>query len=264
MRVLIGWFMALAMTVALSGCNFLDTPAPENPAARQVMLGAVADLETGNSTDLLARLVPELRPKLANAIASMQAALPSGSPRTESVVFADSRSIQNNGTQFHIDRYTVEVAAGGRYAYVRGEVTSQTGHPALTAIYINAMPMPYREFTGITFSHMTVGKWLILLGAILSPVVTIAAWVVLWRSQAFIRKWPWAIAIAVSIFQITLRWPDGAFNIQPIYFQLLGSGFMKSTYPVDGPWMISVALPVFAIWVIVHDYRARRRAAYGF
>jgi len=190
-------------------------------------------------------------------------ALPQATPLTTKTVFSLSFNRGAGAQMVHVDRYTIEVSASGKIAFVRSEVLSQGANMALGAIYVSPSTISYAEFTALSLPNMNTAKWLALIGALVAPIITIIAWVVLYRNMAFSGKWIWAIAIAVSICQFHLRWPDGAWVFQPLSLNLLGIGAVRSTYPIDGPWMLHIAFPVFALYVIFQDRKARRLADSG-
>jgi hypothetical protein len=81
------------------------------------------------------------------------------------------------------------------------------------------------------------------------PVFTIFTFIVCLRTRIKKRKWLWAIFILLGYGQVSLNWTTGTGSIKPIYFQILGAGFMSAGK--YAPWILSISFPLGAIlfWV---------------
>lgn len=81
------------------------------------------------------------------------------------------------------------------------------------------------------------------------PAFIIFTFIVCLRTPIKKRKWLWAIFILLGYGQFSLNWTTGAGNINPIYFQILGAGFMSAGK--YAPWILSISFPLGAIlfWV---------------
>lgn len=244
-----------ALTICLASCGILGIrPAPESHNARTFALDAVHDLENDREVALLARLQPPLNVQLNQRIGAMRAQLPQGSALREQVVFSYSTEISYAAGSHHFDRYTIEVSDGNSWSFVRCEVRDGDATPMIDAFYIQKMPMSYREWTEFSFNNASAIGIFTLMAAVAALCTTIYGWVTLWHSSAFVRKWPWAIAIAISVCQFHARWIDGAWSFQPISFVAGGLGAMRMN---DEPWIITAGFPLFALWVIMKDRRDR-------
>jgi hypothetical protein len=244
------------LSVFLAGCALLGiVSAPENPRARQFALDAVHDLENDNGPDLASRMAPQLRDQILGQIGQLRLYLPSERIVSERVVLSSSINITQSGQTVHHDRYTIELKGPRDWAYVRCEVLSASGRMVLNAFYVQRMYASYADFTSFSMKSLTYGKLFIVLTGILGLILSIVAWVVLYRSTAFSHKWAWAVAIAVSVTQTNLRWIDGAWGFNPLAFQILQPGVVRMD---DGPWVITVSIPVFAIYVLVLHMRSLR------
>ena len=249
--------LAAMVIFSIAGCSlFAVTQAPENLQARAFALAGVHDLETGDLPGLQARMAPELRAQIASKMEELRPLLPDSPSTPPRVVFSESNDLTQSGQTVHFDRYTIEIAGRTGWAFVRCQVMTRAGDLRLNAFYVQKMGMSYADYTGFSLSDLTLAKVLIVLVGLIGLGLTITAWVVLYRSLAFARKWPWGIAIAFSVMQINLRWIDGAWGINPLSFQVLQPGAVRMG---DQPWIITVAIPVFAIAVLFYDWRYRHR-----
>ena len=249
--------VAVALAFAMVGCALFGLHvAPESPAARAFALAATRDLEAGNQEALTKRLAPNIR-QLGGQFAAMRAFLPQGAPRTEHVVFSFSTNKSDASGTHHFDRYTIEVSDGHAWALVRCEVVDADKSPQLDAFYVQQMFIPYAKLVRFSLADATLAGICVLALGIFAFFTTVTAWVVLWRSTAFSRKWPWAIAIGLSFTQFDVRWIDGVWNWKPLAFIFFGFGGGQMN---DNPWAFGAGFPVFAIWVILRDRRARRQS----
>ena len=77
------------------------------------------------------------------------------------------------------------------------------------------------------------------------PLLIVYVVVICARTKLARRKWLWLLFVAVGIFQFQLNWTTGAWNVQPLYFLLLGTGFSKAA--PAAPLLLSVAFPLGAV-----------------
>lgn len=99
------------------------------------------------------------------------------------------------------------------------------------------------EAARFTLVDKSVLHYLVLIGAALSAALCLVSTVV----AGLRRRWLWMIGCLFGVCQVTLNWTTGALFFQPLYFALLGAGFLKGLGATD-PWLITVALPLPALF----------------
>lgn len=88
-------------------------------------------------------------------------------------------------------------------------------------------------------------QYLILLLSILIPLFIIFTFIVFIRTPMKKRKWLWGFFILIGLVKFTINWTTGALHINPLSFNLLGSGFFYGN--AFAPVVISIGLPIGAI-----------------
>lgn len=91
---------------------------------------------------------------------------------------------------------------------------------------------------GKSFHH-----YVVLVAALASATICLGSAIV----AGIRRRWLWMIGCLFGVGQLTVNWATGAVFFQPLYFALLGAGFLKGLGATD-PWLISAALPLPALF----------------
>jgi hypothetical protein len=99
------------------------------------------------------------------------------------------------------------------------------------------------EASRFSLSGRTPAHYAVLGGAVLSFLVCLVTAIV----AGVRRRWLWMVGSLFGFGKLMINWTTGALAAQPIYVALLGAGFMKGPGATD-PWLISVALPLPAIF----------------
>ncbi len=131
---------------------------------------------------------------------------------------------------------------------------TDSGRTYLTSVRWQPAPADLREMNPFRVAGKSWLHYLFLCLAILIPLFSLGTAVAAAISRTRL-KWLWAIGSLVSIGKLTIVWTDGSVanavvRFMPLQVQLLGAGILK--YPLYAPWVISIALPVFAIayWIM--------------
>ncbi len=113
------------------------------------------------------------------------------------------------------------------------------------AVHVEPLRDSLENINRFTFDGKGVAHYAVFLAAILIPVLIVVSLVLCMRTPIPKRKWLWVLFVLCGVVQFSLDWTTGAFNINPLSFQLLGAGFFKP-YPF-GAVTIGVSLPLGAI-----------------
>jgi hypothetical protein len=148
-----------------------------------------------------------------------------------------------------------EISADGRYALAQFTIQREGQSAVITRFYINGLPGSAASLNRFTLAGKSTAQYTVLLLALAAVAVTIAALVRVWRRGRFRRRWLWTIGCLIGVTATSVNWSTGQISFQPIYVELLSAGFTKAGL---GPWIISVGIPVIALYVLLF----RRGAEY--
>jgi hypothetical protein len=244
MRVMTWVGLAMAVVLA-SACSVVKT-------FDQVVAGDVAGLRARGTAELQG-------PEAEAAVKQLQALIPKAPPTS-------SRTL----------RWQVftSFSGGGEQASIVREYTWPT-HVALadTTLARPGAGQPWQvrgfnlriatnaelEANRFTLTGRSPLHYLVLAGAVLSPLICLFGFITVLTAPKFKWKWAFAIFSLLAFVQFTLNWSTGAFNVQPISFQLLGAGFFSGGSAFDA-WMLSFSLPIGAAVAIWRARKAREDA----
>ncbi|RYF93192.1 MAG: hypothetical protein EON95_09825 [Caulobacteraceae bacterium] len=250
----------LGLTLAMllpAGCSMNQPPGTPKDAElaaiktyEQVVAGDVAGLQARGTKDLQG-------PEAGAAVLQLQALIPKTTPTS-------SRTL----------RWQLFNGTGGEQASIVREYVYAT-HVALADTTLarpaSGRPWQVRGFNVrvATNAELAAAKfslagrsplhYLVLAGAILSPLACLFGLVTVLRAPKFKWKWAFAILSLLGFVQFSINWASGAFNVSPISFQLLGAGALSGGSAFDS-WVISFSLPIGAAVGVWRARKARREA----
>jgi hypothetical protein len=248
------WAAALMLLLAGCGQQIVDNIVP--PAQRQFSEKLIADLQAGRDGAVLQALAPELRGQLAPQLPRMRSFLPQGAPRlidtrVDVVHMADGSTVRHAYLAYEIDR-------DARHALVRIGL-QQTSATIVTDLYVNRLDGTVEQATSFSLRGKSAVHYLILLLAILSFAIIVAAIVLIARTRGLRRKWLWIVGSLLGIGQVAIDWNSGAISVQPFYLQLLGAFAIRPG--ALATWQVGFGIPVVAILFLIRRARARRQEA---
>ena len=252
-------WLGLVMAMVLTGaCSIKEAPdTPKDAEAEAIK--TFDQVRAGDIAGIKARGTAEVQgPEADAAIAKLTALIPKGAP-------TESRTL----------RWQVFMAdAGNQRASIVREYT-YPGHVVLadTALAKPNAKSPWKvqgfNVRVATNAELAANKftltgrsplhYLVLAGAVLSPLICLFGLFTVLRAPKFKWKWAFAILSLLAFVKFTLNWSTGVFNVTPISFQLLGAGFFSGGSAFDA-WMLSFSLPVGAFIGIWRARKARQAA----
>lgn len=102
-----------------------------------------------------------------------------------------------------------------------------------------------RELNAFNFYGKPLQNYLVLLITVMVPAFIIYCLYLCYKTPVTKRKWLWYLFIAFGFCSVQLEWATGQLGIQPFAFQLLGSGFARSS--MYAPIILSTSVPIGAI-----------------
>lgn len=253
-------WIGLAMAVVLAGACSIKEPPGTPKDAEAAAVKTFDQVVAGDVAGLRARGTAELQgPEAEAAVKQLQALIPKTAPTS-------SRTL----------RWQVykSFTGGGEQASIIREYTWPT-HVALadTTLARQAAGQPW-QVRGFNLRIATKAElaanrftlqgrsplhYLVLAGAVLSPLICLFGFVSVLMAPKFKWKWAFAIFSLLAFVKFTLNWSTGAFSFSPIFVQLLGAGFVSGGSAFDA-WMLSFSLPVGGIVGIWRAGKARKDA----
>lgn len=253
MRVAIAiFFLMLAACSTAQWNDRLSTPAD-----RAMALNFIAAMRTGTIATQQAVMEPKLFAQTGEIMGKAAPLLPkSGVPELVTVnettfgFNADARKQVALNFQFGSDR-----------KWALFQVVLQKDRGTTTIAGWNVHPFAVRPTTAGDFVLQGKSAWHYgWLAAMVASTATIVwALVLLFFTRGIRRRLLWALACAAGVVQFTLNWSTGEWGINPLYFNLLGSGYFRPS-PFD-PWYLTFSLPVGAVFFLVRRPQLLARIA---
>ena len=125
---------------------------------------------------------------------------------------------------------------------------------------INVQPLPtsLAEVNAFTLTGKSLRHYVMLGFAIAVPLFIL--WTVYLCARTKIEKKAlWIFFILIGITRIQLNWTTGQMGFQPIGFQIPGAGISKMG--LYAPWILTVSVPLGAIWFQIKRRKQRTAGA---
>jgi fatty acid hydroxylase family protein len=112
---------------------------------------------------------------------------------------------------------------------------------------INVIPLPnsLENTYKFTLNDKPAINYIFLAATCIVPIFILVALIVCIRTPIPRKKWLWVIFILFGFMSVHLNWTDSTVNINPLYFNIFGAGFMRSS-PYS-PVILTVSFPLGAI-----------------
>ena len=118
------------------------------------------------------------------------------------------------------------------------------GAPSLVAFHVEREAQSLAERNRFTLSGKGAAQLGVLAAMIGAVLVTLLALVRCATAKQVRGKWRWLLFILFGIGQLSVDWTSGEWSFHPVVVQLFSMSFAA---PVNGPWMLSVSLPLGAL-----------------
>ena len=249
------WIRALLLCLglALTACSqqqALDkiTPHPESEQAQDIL----KQLRHRQFDAIKAKLEPALRstPNVDTELGRLADHFPPGDILSSKVVGV------HIGTLLHIKdakatNYSLTYEYQFPHQWLLANVTLRRENGMLMIVGLNVQPetASLAERNAFTLSGKSAYFVLFLAAACMLPLFCIATFIVCLRTPIRRRKWLWAIATMLGCMSVSLNWSTGALHLQLLVVQWLSASAFA---PLNGPWMLSISMPLGAIafWIV--------------
>lgn len=229
--------MALAMTLALGACSPPKADAEREAQADRTLSRTIA----GEFDALLAEAAPPLEDTATtrSQLAQAREALPRTTP-PEGRTVSWRHETGTAGERYFLQR---------EYAFPNHVIATETvmtkgpdGRWRVVGFHFNGATAAEAKAMGFTLAGKSTLHLAVLAAAAAVPLfILVTTGFALYR-----RRWGWAILSLFGVMALQLNWTTGQWAFQPIHFNLLGAGFMKSG-SAFAPWILTVSLPLAAL-----------------
>ena len=138
---------------------------------------------------------------------------------------------------------------------MRPEETGNT----LTIFGISAQPMDKAlQKASFDLQGKSPKHYAILVAGIVFVLISVFALIICVMERGLRRKWAWILFIILGIGDLTLNWATGETTLSLATLQIFSAGAVSEMY---GAWMISVGLPLGAMWYLARRFLLNHRPA---
>lgn len=248
------WGLLCLLLVA--GCDesrliaAFGSPADEKVAAHYIEL-----LRKRDYAAIEKDLDPSIKaPGVHDALVAMASLVPAQAPLSVKVVGVRT----SDGGGVHSSNYTYEYEYPDRWLLINAAVKKEDGATTIIGLNVKPLDSSLEAMNRFSLAGKNVLHYAVLGAAVLVPLLCLYALVACVRTPMRGRKWPWILFILFGMCSLSLNWTSGGWEFHPVSFLLLGAGVIRSPY---GPWMLSVAFPLGAVWFLLKRKEYLQRAA---
>lgn len=252
MRGLKAVCVALA-TLILAGCALPKAPGDAEAAAdkafTQLSAGDIAGMQKWGTQEMQGPVVAGQAEQLRKLLPPTR---PTSSKTVQWQLYMDSKGPE----QAQIMR-EYEYPEHSLQWYVQLRRNAKTDPWMLYGCHLQVATHDELKATAFTLNDRSLLHYVVLAGAILSPLICLAGLIWVVRAPKFPWKWAFAILCLFGFGQFSLNWTTGQWGFQLINISLLGAGFLKSGGAFSS-WVLSVAAPIGAMIGFWRGHTARR------
>jgi hypothetical protein len=233
------------------------TPHPESELAKQ----AFTDLRAGKFDSVKTKFAPQLlqTANLDATLREMANYFPAGEPKTIKVVGSHSMTTGVfGGKKSQRFELTYEYEFPSGWALANAVLVEADGDTRIVGMHVNRLTQSLEALNAFTLTGKSQLSLFVLALACAIPVFCLYAFIACLRTPMARRKWLWAIFTLLGVVSVHLNWSTESFSFQPLSFLLFGAGATSEPY---GPWMISIAFPLGAVWFLARRKKLRRQPA---
>jgi hypothetical protein len=246
-----------ALCIALAGCSqrsMIDKLEPKTDSAAAKTI--IDQLRKGDIGAVAARLDPRYRtPDITRKLHEIAATFPASQPISiKTVGFHETTHFTAGAPSQPRDLVDLAYEYQFHEAWVAVDIVlaKQGNVLVIEGLHTQRLAESLEASHAFTLKGKDVTHWLMALLTCAEALLCLYAFVLCLRTPIRRRKWLWALFTLVGVTTLQFNWNNGQFAFQPLSAQLL-FGVSATAVPY-GPWILSVSIPLGAIWFL-----ARRR-----
>lgn len=232
--------------VVLTGCNanvYLDRYVPGE--ADGIVRNFITDLRGGDFDAARAMVNPEfVTPELTDQLRGVHDRLKGSGPLSVRLVKYDN--FYKHGFSSEIVRSFLfyELSLEDRWFEVQAVVDNDAGQRVVYGFLLEPKPASLAEINAFTLGGKSMRQYAILLLSVAVVLFILYTFILCLRSSMDQKK-SWLVVILVGVGSITVNWTTGEPGWGIMSMSFLGIEPLRDG--LDGPWMLSVSLPIGAI-----------------
>lgn len=240
--------MVLVFVMFITGCSQASlmktfaSPEDEQAAKHYVDLlqaGKVDQIENDMDSSLKAS-TSNIHQTLLDMAGYMPALPPLSSKLVGSNIFSGGGTRRTS--------LTFEYQYPDRWLLVNVVIQKQDDVSTLIGFHIKRLQDSLETINRFGLADKSALQYAVLLGALAASLFSLYALILCIRTKMRGRKWLWIIFILLGVCSVSVNWTTGDWDFHLVYVQLLSGG---ASAPLYGAWVISVSLPLGAIWFVL-------------
>jgi hypothetical protein len=246
---------ALALLLLSTGCSKDDMIQKfATVEERAVAQGYIEKLRQRQIAEIESRLDESLRkPEVAETLERISEMIPPG--KADSVTLVGAQSERWNGVK--TVNLTYQYQFGNQWFLINCATRGEGDAIRIVGLNVTPIARSLEEENKFTLTGKGFAQYAVFAAAILFPILSIYALVLCARDKSLRRKWAWVLFVIFGFSEFSVNWATGEWSFQPVYFLLFSAGAAASPY---GPWTISAALPIGAVWYLLRRHRNQNAA----
>jgi hypothetical protein len=256
-RAMLGVFAVLCL--ALGACSPQSMIDKLEPKAESATAKAIIDqLRKGDLKAVESRLDARyLTPDIAAKLQEAAAAFPAGENPTSVKTVGVYENIRYTSGKASRQSTTFNLAYEYQFrdAWVVANIllAEQDGKLVIEGLHTRRLTRSLEASHAFTLVRQDATHWLMALLTCAEALFCQYAFVLCLRTPMARHKWLWALFTLVGVTTLRFDWSSGHFAFTPLSAQFLFG--VSATATPYGPWILSVSIPLGAIWFL-----ARRRS----
>jgi len=250
----LAWLLPLILLASCSRDAIIQkfTSPEEQATAKQY----IEQLQNSDFSEIEHVVAPAIAgPALEGTLTKMADLLPAGPPTSIQLVGAHRMSSLSDGSTT-VD-LTFEYRFGDRF--VLADLATKTTQSKLEIIDFHIQPEgeSLAARNRFTLAGRTPLQYIVLVYAVVVALFTLGVLVACIRTTIRRRKWIWIIFILLGFGKFSVNWVTGQWRIELLAVQVFSAGSYADLF---GPWIISVSVPLGAIWFLFSRRRLQETA----
>jgi hypothetical protein len=250
----LGWVLPLTLLAACTQDAIIQkfTSPEEQATAKQY----IEQLQNRDFSEIEHVVAPAIAgPTLESTLTKMADLLPAGPPTSIQLVGAHRMSSLSDGSTT-VD-LTFEYRFGDRLVLADLATKTTQGKLEITNFHIQPEAESLATRNRFTLAGRTPLQYIVLVYAVLVALFTLGVLVACIRTPIRRGKWVWIIFILLGLGKFSVNWATGQWRIELLAVQVFSAGSYADLF---GPWIISVSMPLGAIWFLFSRRRLQETA----
>jgi hypothetical protein len=237
------WIGASVLLVACSQEDWMQKVAPAEQQA--IARNYIEQLRSRDFANIEKAVDPSIAAALTGGtLEKMAGLIPQGPATSMKLVGANRFSTDKDGTTLNL---TYEFQFGDKFMLINVARKMKDGAETIVGFRVQPLPASLEQLNRFTLLNKNALQYAVLAASVSAALFTLYAFVICIRTKLARRKWLWILFILFGFGKIMVNWTTGQWDFHIFYAQLFSASAGAAFF---GPWIISVSLPVGAIFFL--------------